>query len=274
MAQRKRRPVEPLELHWEKTEDLKELMRGYFPHAKVPETAPPGETPTGVIPDGVPPIETSDPLPLITVTPTGVPPVGAAPTGGVARTAAPEPPTGPPPAGKEPIPLPPIPKTPVGVIPVGISPVGVSPVRIARPHRCAAAHDAHTHSEEAVYQFLWRLGLPAESLDFRYSSISLKHLSERVRMDAKSTQALLRRLVDKLSIELAAERDNHRQTARIWKVYSPAAILDRRRRAGLEWIVRNKGIHFVPPPEDPPAGETPIGDPLLEVETPVGVFRP
>lgn len=133
-------------------------------------------------------------------------------------------------------------------------------MRAPRAHRCAAAHDAHTHSEEAVYQFLWRLGQPAESLDFRYSSISLKQLSERVRMDAKSTQALLRRLVDKLAIELAAERDNHRQTARVWKVWSQAAILERRRRAGLEWIIRNKGIHFVPPPVDPPVGETPIGD--------------
>lgn len=154
--------------------------------------------------------------------------------------------------------------------------MGVSSIRASRIYHCLQAQDAHTHSEEAVYQLLWRMGQSTEAADYRYASISLKHLSEQVRMDYKSTQALLRRLIEKLTIELAGERDNHRQTARIWKVYSCATLLRRRKAAGLEWVVRNKGISFVPAPVEP-IGETPTGDstywPLpARPVTPVGVM--
>jgi hypothetical protein len=251
MAQRKRRPVEPIELHWDKTEDLKELMRGYFPHAAAVEAAPIGKTPVGVSPIG------DIPIPETPVPETPEPaPGSAAPDATLASPI--------PPAGETPAPIP----------PAGIPPVGVSSVKTSRVYRCVLAQDAHTHSEEAVYQFLWRLGQSAPGgPDCRYASISLKQLSERIRMDPKSTQALLRRLIEKLTIELAGERDNHRQTARVWKVYSYAAILQRRRAAGLEWVMRNKGIHFVPEPPvgEEPTGETPTGE---TPQTPMGVTPP
>jgi hypothetical protein len=136
-------------------------------------------------------------------------------------------------------------KTPIGETPMGVTPMGGTGGRI---RRCALAQDAHTHSEEAVYQILWAAGRPSESPDYRLSSLSLKLLSEKSRMDLKSVQAILRRLAEKLTLELASEYDSVKQSARVWKVYSYPAILERRRATGFEWVIRNKGIHFVPAP--------------------------
>ena len=115
-------------------------------------------------------------------------------------------------------------------------------------HRAVVAQDGHSHSEQVLYELLWRSGKAVDA-DERYRVVQIpqSELAAAVRMTTKNLRAALDRLTEKLSIEEVQSFDRGTRVARKWKVYSYKAILDRRRAAGLEWIVRDRGIRFVDP---------------------------
>jgi hypothetical protein len=150
--------------------------------------------------------------------------------------------------------------TPVELTWVVTTPVVVTPVVIPRPgtgqilyaplkggknlYRCATVPDGHSHLEEALYQLLWR-NATVVSPDIRIAQISQSDLARQLRITDKNLRIALERLVNKRSIQVAAAPDFALKTARQYEVYSYRAILERRRDAGLEWVIRNKGVQFV-----------------------------
>ena len=54
-------------------------------------------------------------------------------------------------------------------------------------------------------------------------------------------------LIDKQALDIAKKEISDQPTARVYRVYSPQAILERRRLHGQEWVVRGRGVEFVRP---------------------------
>lgn len=119
-----------------------------------------------------------------------------------------------------------------------------------RIHRCHQIHDAHTPGEQLVLAALFVLGGDhglAEPGGARIVSISLAQLAERISMHETNVRFNVRSLIGKLAMEVVELEDRKKQSARRYRVYSPEQILERRRRAGLEWVIKNRGVHFVDP---------------------------
>ena len=55
----------------------------------------------------------------------------------------------------------------------------------------------------------------------------------------------IRNLTEKLAIEQVRSEDKKQQSAREYRVYTFKQILERRRAAGLEWVVKGRGVKFV-----------------------------
>lgn len=172
---------------------------------------------------------------------------------------------------------------PVTTAPVAMTPAVMHPPILAdgvavqisgRPyniHRCRIAQDGHSRSEQVLYDILWRLGKPIQPDDsFRYAMVPMKDLADvpALRMTQKNLRLALQRLVEKLSIEEAQTFDPKAKTARVWKVYSYRKILERRKAAGMEWVVRDRGVRFIDPTTTP-VKPTPVVMLLDDITTPV-----
>ena len=72
-------------------------------------------------------------------------------------------------------------------------------------------------------------------------------MSHLARLSLNNCRLNVRSLVRKLAIEEVEGPHCEKQVGKTYVVYSPAAILRRRREAGLEWVVRTKGVMFVNP---------------------------
>lgn len=136
--------------------------------------------------------------------------------------------------------------------------------------RCVLAQDGHSLGEEAIYQVMWRAGSP-ESNDpnaSRVVRIGAADLGMKVNMAKKNVRQNIARLFEKLSIEVLENFDTMSSQARLYRVFSYKQILERRREAGLEYVVRNKGVVFCsqdgsvilrsPAYETTPGDETPL----------------
>jgi hypothetical protein len=113
-------------------------------------------------------------------------------------------------------------------------------------YRCTLAQDGHSHTEEALYQVLWRSGKP-ENDDARLTVMGYGEMSKRVRLSFNNTKAACRRLISKFAIEEVAREISDKRQGKTYRVFSYRAILERRRASGLEWVIRNKGVEFVTP---------------------------
>lgn len=119
-----------------------------------------------------------------------------------------------------------------------------------RYHRCVFVQEAHTPGEQAVLTGLYRLGknprfgqvLPDGS--FRVS-VSLVELGRQIAMHETNVRVNIRNLTEKLAIEQVRPEDKKQQSAREYRVYTFKQILERRREAGLEWVVKGRGVRFV-----------------------------
>ncbi len=119
-----------------------------------------------------------------------------------------------------------------------------------RYHRCLFVQEAHTPGEQAVLSGLYRLGknprygqvLPDGS--FRVS-VSLVELGRQIAMHDTNVRVNIRNLSEKLAIEQVRSEDKKAQSAREYRVYTFKQILERRRAAGLEWVVKGRGVKFV-----------------------------
>jgi hypothetical protein len=135
-------------------------------------------------------------------------------------------------------------------------------------YRCILAQDGHSHTEEALYQILWRSGKP-ENDDARFTVMGYGEMSKRVRLSFNNTKAACHRLIDKLAMEEVAREVSDKRQGKTYRVFSYRAILERRRASGMEWVIRNKGVEFVSPSIGGPSvsGTLPVIDTVPETST-------
>ena len=115
-----------------------------------------------------------------------------------------------------------------------------------RIRRCAATHDGHSLGEEILYQTLWKAALK-ESDETRTVVIGWRGMSQLCRMTPKNCKINTQRLIRKLALEILSPYNTPESIGTTYRVYSDHAILQRRREAGLEWVVRSRGVEFVDP---------------------------
>jgi hypothetical protein len=100
--------------------------------------------------------------------------------------------------------------------------------------------------EEVLYQALWRAA-SNESADARTIVIGWRGMSQLCRMTPKNCKINTQRLIRKLALEILSPYNTPESIGTTYRVYSDEAILRRRRDAGLEWVVRSRGVEFVDP---------------------------
>lgn len=124
---------------------------------------------------------------------------------------------------------------------------GVIPGRgRSKVRRCVLAQDGHSLGEEAIYQVLWRSGRP-EGTDpngARTVRMGAADVGYKVNMAKKNVRQNISKLFEKLAIEILEDFETISSQPRLYRVYSYKQILERRRAAGLDFILRNKGVMF------------------------------
>jgi hypothetical protein len=113
--------------------------------------------------------------------------------------------------------------------------------------RAATVEDGHSLAEQAVYTALWKAAVPVtEAINAdRQIRIGYHRLAQLTRLSWVSVKANLRSLEKKLALEVTNSENSAIQQGKGYLVYSPGAILDRRKRAGLEWVRRTRGVELL-----------------------------
>jgi hypothetical protein len=119
-----------------------------------------------------------------------------------------------------------------------------------KPRLARVAQDGHSHAEQSVYAALWDGGSP-DADGNRTITIGLGRLSRVARLSENNCRLNARSLVRKLAIEEIGEENSRACIGKTYRVFSYSAILQRRKAAGLEWVLRTKGVAFVTPDGNP-----------------------
>jgi hypothetical protein len=147
-----------------------------------------------------------------------------------------------------------------------------------RPLRfCRTAQDGHTASEQLAYQAVWnhaqRHGR-AETSESKLVDIGLSHLCKILATDHKNVKRLIGSLRDKLAIEIVRQPDYRLAVPTRYRIFSETEILERRRSAGLIWVIRTRTVRFVDLETvsrllaDAPVGHPPMGEPPVDARFP------
>jgi hypothetical protein len=120
--------------------------------------------------------------------------------------------------------------------------------RYERPKPVAARQmqDGHSHSEQAMYTALWDASQPHNS-EARIVTMGFGAMSRIVRLSLNNCRLNIRSLVRKLAVEEWKAAECERKIGKTYLIYNANAILRRRKSAGLEWIIRTRGVAFVDP---------------------------
>lgn len=118
----------------------------------------------------------------------------------------------------------------------------------AKLHYCLTARDGHSLAEENLYQSLWNSPAAREETpESRLIAIGWDVMAALARTTPRLARENCFRLIDKLALERVAPPDSDRRIGTTYRVYAPEAVLARRRGAGKNWVVRNRGVRFVDP---------------------------
>jgi hypothetical protein len=124
----------------------------------------------------------------------------------------------------------------------------LAPARKKPLHKCVRAQDGHSHIEQDVYATLWRHGQDDPTHpDFRLSTVGHAVISRESRVHERNVTVIINRLIQKRAIEVAKHEVSDQRIARTYRIFSYAEILRKRKAAGLEWVIRGRGIEFVAP---------------------------
>jgi len=137
--------------------------------------------------------------------------------------------------------------------PVSESPIfanvilGSVPSQNRKIRKCRLSQDAHSAGEETLYRILWEEGKPssANPLGSRTVRIGYAELANRARMHKVNVRLNLANLTAKLAIEQSGDFSSRDMIAKSYRVLSYKEILERRRAAGLEYVIRQKNVIFV-----------------------------
>lgn len=119
-----------------------------------------------------------------------------------------------------------------------------------RIYKCSRAQDGHSHIEQEVYSVLWKYGKP-EGED-RLCHIGFSLISREARVHKRNISVIVRRLIQKQSIEIVRSEAAAPAIARTYRVFCFSTILKRRKATGLEWVSRRRGVEFVNPENGEP----------------------
>ena len=133
----------------------------------------------------------------------------------------------------------------------GIAPATIGRLRI---RKCRAAQDGHSLGEEILYQSLWMAATP-EPAGTRIVVIGWRGMSQLCRMTPKNCKINTHRLIRKLAMEVLSPYNTPESIGTTYRIFANEAIFDRRRAAGLEWVVRSRGVEFVDPATGIPRGD-------------------
>ena len=70
-------------------------------------------------------------------------------------------------------------------------------------------------------------------------------MSHLARLSLNNCRQNIRSLIHKLAIEEIRAEQSSEKIGKTYLLYSQAAIMRRRKAAGLEWVIRTKGVVFV-----------------------------
>ncbi len=113
--------------------------------------------------------------------------------------------------------------------------------------KCILAQDAHSQGEDALFSTMWNAAKPdaADPSGSRTLRIGYAELSQKSRMHRSNIRINIAGLRAKLAIEVLDEHDSRDVMPRLYRLYSYKEILERRRAAGLEYVIRKKSVVFV-----------------------------
>jgi len=120
----------------------------------------------------------------------------------------------------------------------------VRPAGKWKVHRCSTVQDGHSANEQLLYEMLWRSAKPVNP-DERLITISREDMAGQTRITIRNIKGVLDRLIEKLAVERVIEPNSFARAAATYRIYSYRTILDRRRKAGLEWVTRANGVKFI-----------------------------
>jgi hypothetical protein len=114
-------------------------------------------------------------------------------------------------------------------------------------YRCNTVQDGHSFAEDRLYNALWNVRTARmESKETRLVSIGWRTMSALASMTPRNVKENCRRLVQKFALEIADTYDSNTRRGTTYRVNSFQKILEFRKSAGLEWVVRNRGgVTFV-----------------------------
>jgi len=118
--------------------------------------------------------------------------------------------------------------------------------RQSRIWKAVAVEDGHSLAEQAVYNALWDGGVALEpASEDRTIRIGYHRLAQMTRLSWVSVKSNLRSLEKKLAIEVIGSENSATQEGKRYRIYAAAAILQRRKRAGLIWVLRTRGVQLL-----------------------------
>jgi hypothetical protein len=120
-----------------------------------------------------------------------------------------------------------------------------------RIHPCQKVQDAHSHGENQLYAMLWAEGHadPHATDDVfpksKIVTMGWDRMARRAGMSDKAAKRNMQQLISKLAVELIAPEDCGIRRGRTYRVYSFTSILEVRKKYGMEYVVKDKGVRFV-----------------------------
>ena len=111
-------------------------------------------------------------------------------------------------------------------------------------HLRKARGEVLSESEQALYEALWQHA-HLRDVETRIVTLGYRRMSELARLTVNNCKANIQALIQKLAVEEVSSF-THSQ-GRTYLVYSYAAIIQRRREAGLTHYIKSRGVMFVDP---------------------------
>src|SRR6266496_422138 len=111
-------------------------------------------------------------------------------------------------------------------------------------HSTASAHSA---LENQFYNWAWRHAAPVDDdrRCLRGSPAKIGVIAREMNITERSTIELLKRMVDKLALDICPGWIHGKQEGKSYFIHSLRKILERRRQAGLEYAIKGKGVILI-----------------------------
>jgi hypothetical protein len=134
--------------------------------------------------------------------------------------------------------------------------LGTRPYKV---HRCTLVQHGQSLGETTLYQALWANGRP-ETTETRVITAGWRSMKKLCGMTDKNCKRNTALLIEKLAIEQIGEENGHTRTGRTYRIYSFSNTLARRKAAGMEWAIWDRGRRFVQKDGSPLVAREPIAD--------------